>query len=403
MSDAIKTAKSQAEKMSTRLKQLGIEIKRTQCLEAIAAINNYPDWNRFSAAMASGSAVISAITPAQVMERYIVGGVNDSLYARRVFADALSSGSPIYIELKSGSNRPFKASAGRDIARIELMYDWDGAITNKQSILGWPEEAAKVSGGPLHISVEYDEGPEREAHKSGESGTSDDRAAYRERINNAIARVLEDVRSYLAIYCPLVDDPLVIIDDSRSTGYGPTSIGRLVGQAGRDKTTLIGELMSIAPSVLFIYSETDGHVAGGRLGIKAFDVNLMGATAPGDTALLSSIKRAFPAIKLAPGAEAITQLVGRLMTLCQIAGVDFKNKQELIDHLIGAANWDAEFVRLVDSEDELVSVELSKMVAALGVIGADLPFYKNAAREFSETIGEWAWPAIERLMARISR
>ncbi|MDU7313312.1 MAG: hypothetical protein E7L31_18355 [Aeromonas sp.] len=40
MSDAIKTAKSQAEKMSTRLKQLGVEIKRTQCLEAIAAINN---------------------------------------------------------------------------------------------------------------------------------------------------------------------------------------------------------------------------------------------------------------------------------------------------------------------------------------------------------------------------
>ncbi|ENC6657639.1 hypothetical protein ABKY47_002088 [Aeromonas hydrophila] len=403
MSDAIKIAKSQAEKMSARLKQLGVEIKRTQCLEAIAAINNYPDWNRFSAAMVSGSAVASAIPTAQAMEQYIVGGVNDSLYARRVFTDALTSGSPIYIELKSGSSRPLKMPLGRDIALIELMYDWDGNITNSQSTLGWPKRAAKVSGGPLHISVEYDEGPEREAHKSGESGGFDDRTAYRERIKNALARVLEDVRSYLAIYCPLVDDPLVIIDDSRSTGHGPTSIGRLVGLAGRDKTPLIGELMSIAPSVLFIYSETDGHVAGGRLGIKAFDVNLIGAAAPGDTALLSSIKRAFPVVKLAPGAEAVTRQVGHLMTFCQMAGVDFKNKQELIDHLIGAANWDAEFVRLVDSEDELVSVELSKMVAAFGAIGADLPFYKNAARELSEVIGDWAWPAIERLMARISR
>ncbi|HGE8241100.1 hypothetical protein LZT27_14175 [Aeromonas veronii] len=401
MSDAIKTAKSQAEKMSTRLKQLGVEIKRTQCLEAIAAINNYPDWNRFSAAMASGSAVISAIAPAQVMERYIVGGVNDSLYARRVFSDALNSGSPIYIELKSGSSRPFKAPAGRDISRIELMFDWDGAITNSQSILGHPETAAKIAGGPLHISVGYDEGPEREAHKSGESGTSDDRAAYRARINNALARVLEDVRSYLAIYCPLVDAPLVIIDDSRTTGYGPTSLGRLVGQAGRDNTPLIGELMSIAPSVLFIYSETDGHVAGGRLGIKAFDVSLMGAASPTDTALLSSVKRAFPAVKLAPGAEGVTRQVGHLMTFCQLAGVDFKNKQELIDHLIGAANWDAEFVRLVESEDELVSVGVSRVVAAFGSVGADLSFHKTAAREFSETIGDWAWPAIEKLTTRI--
>lgn len=49
MNITLKEAKQQADRLSARLAELGVAIKRTQALEAIAAVHNYADWNRFQA------------------------------------------------------------------------------------------------------------------------------------------------------------------------------------------------------------------------------------------------------------------------------------------------------------------------------------------------------------------
>ena len=49
-SASIAEAKSQADRLTARLNELGVNLKRTHALEAIAAIYNYSDWNRFQAA-----------------------------------------------------------------------------------------------------------------------------------------------------------------------------------------------------------------------------------------------------------------------------------------------------------------------------------------------------------------
>ncbi|WFG00131.1 glyoxalase superfamily protein [Aeromonas caviae] len=168
MSDAIKTAKLQADKMSARLKQLGVVIKRTQCLEAIAAINNYPDWNRFSAALASGAAspVVTGVSQ-QMSERYIVGDMADiscSEYARKVFCAALRAGhQPIYVELISGRSRPFPPPAGAAVSKLDVLFDWEGDIrsthdvisnlSKNENLFSDPALAEKLFPSPLHIAL----------------------------------------------------------------------------------------------------------------------------------------------------------------------------------------------------------------------------------------------------------
>jgi hypothetical protein len=53
MQISLREAKKQADRLTSRLKTLGIEIKRTQALEGIAAVHNFSDWNRFQANLES--------------------------------------------------------------------------------------------------------------------------------------------------------------------------------------------------------------------------------------------------------------------------------------------------------------------------------------------------------------
>lgn len=45
----IEEAKNQANRLSARLSTLGVEVKRTQALEGVAAIHGFPSWNHMSA------------------------------------------------------------------------------------------------------------------------------------------------------------------------------------------------------------------------------------------------------------------------------------------------------------------------------------------------------------------
>ncbi len=54
--DRLKHVKRQATNLVSRLTELGVTVKRSQALEGIAAINGYPGWNHFSAALNSALA-----------------------------------------------------------------------------------------------------------------------------------------------------------------------------------------------------------------------------------------------------------------------------------------------------------------------------------------------------------
>ncbi|MDW5418092.1 glyoxalase superfamily protein [Iodobacter sp. CM08] len=47
MAISLREAKLQADRLSSRLKMLGVDIKRTQALEAVAAVYNFPNWLKF--------------------------------------------------------------------------------------------------------------------------------------------------------------------------------------------------------------------------------------------------------------------------------------------------------------------------------------------------------------------
>ncbi|MBP8275554.1 MAG: hypothetical protein KAX55_01500 [Propionivibrio sp.] len=53
MNLSLREAKNQATRLTARLKTLGVEIKRTQALEGVAAVHNFTDWNRMQASLAA--------------------------------------------------------------------------------------------------------------------------------------------------------------------------------------------------------------------------------------------------------------------------------------------------------------------------------------------------------------
>lgn len=48
-SAAVEAAKSRAQRLSARLKELGVSVRHTQSLEALAAVEGFRDWNRYQA------------------------------------------------------------------------------------------------------------------------------------------------------------------------------------------------------------------------------------------------------------------------------------------------------------------------------------------------------------------
>jgi hypothetical protein len=64
----IKEAKQQADRVTLRLKELGIIIKRAYALEAVAAFHNQPDWNHLVATLEAGEA---SVTPSANKDNFL--------------------------------------------------------------------------------------------------------------------------------------------------------------------------------------------------------------------------------------------------------------------------------------------------------------------------------------------
>ncbi|MFM5296730.1 glyoxalase superfamily protein [Aeromonas veronii] len=420
MSDQIKTAKAQADKMSARLKQLGVEIKRTQCLEAIAAINNHPSWNHFCAAVGSVPEGAAPLVAEQTMNRYIVGGLLGaqwSPHVRKVFFDAISAGhQPIYVELKSSESKPLRVPAGISVGKIDVRFDWDGNVASTQGAITNPEMALTAIGGPLHICLDYDRRPDSSTGKDELSSDFLDMIqnlnGSQKKVGNALAKALEQIADFLSVYCKSLPSPLVIIDDSRTAVSDMTSLAMIFNTAIEKKSLqlterlmasapLIDRLTSLAPSVLFSCSEGFSHVVGPRLKIASFYVTEMPCTTAFDTDLLRSIKITFRALSHGAEANEKRNTIDLLITVCELAGFCFGNQKELMDHLMTFTNWDVEFSRLVMMDHKLVSVRKSELVYTLPIIDSDPKFYEEASSGLIMAVGDWVEPLIKILRGRV--
>lgn len=416
MSDQIKTAKAQADKMSVRLKQLGVEIKRTQCLEAIAAINNYPSWNHFRAAIGSSTEGGAPHATEPAMERYIVGGLRGaqwSPHVRKVFFDAIAAGhQPVYVELKSSTSKPLAVPAGIKVGKINVLFDWDGNFASTRGAITNPEMALISIGGPLHICLEYDRRPENVTGMAALRSEITDIFQYandtHKKFGNALAKVLEQVAKFLTVYCKPLPSPIVLIDDSRERVSDRASLSMLFNTAIEKKNLqpsdhlmacapLIDSLMSAAPSVLFSCSEGFSHVVGPRLKIASFYATEMPCTTAFDTELLKSIKTSFRA----QINKKRRNKIGLVIDVCDFAGFRFSNEMELVEHLVNSPNWDAEFTRLVMMDHKLVSVKKSTLADTLPLIDSEPEYYEKATRGLIMAIGDWVEPLIKTLKERV--
>lgn len=420
MSDQIKTAKAQADKMSARLKQLGVEIKRTQCLEAIAAINNHPSWNHFCAAVGSVPEGAAPLVPEQVMDRYIVGGLLGaqwSPHVRKVFFDAISGGhQPIYVELKSSESKPLQVPAGINVGKIDVNFDWDGNVVSTQGAITNPEMALAAIGGPLHICLNYDRRPESSTGKAELSSDFLDMIqnlnGSQKMIGNALAKALAQIADFLSVYCKSLPSPLVIIDDSRAAVSDVTSLVMLSNTAIEKKSLqlterlmasapLIDRITSSAPSVLFSCSEGFSHVVGPRLKITSFYVTEMPSITSFDTDLLKYIKATLLELSDGKAAKVRRNKIGLIICICDLAGVRFNNQMELERHLMTFTNWDTEFMRLVMMDHKLVSVTKSTLSDTLPVIESEPEHYEKTTRGLIMAIGDWVEPLIKTLRDRV--
>ncbi|HDX8426151.1 TPA: hypothetical protein RQN23_000827 [Aeromonas veronii] len=420
MSDQIKTAKAQADKMSARLKQLGVEIKRTQCLEAIAAINNHPSWNHFCAAVGSVPEGAAPLVPEQVMDRYIVGGLLGAQWAphvRKVFFDAISGGhQPIYVELKSSESKPLQVPAGINVGKIDVRFDWDGNVVSTQGAITNPDMALAAIGGPLHICLDYDRRPESSTGKAELSTAFLDMIqnlnGSQKMIGNALAKALEQIADFLSVYCKSLPSPLVIIDDSRAAVSDVTSLVMLSNTATEKKSLqlterlmasapLIDRITSSAPSVLFSCSEGFSHVVGPRLKITSFYVTEMPSITSFDTDLLKYIKATLLELSDGKAAKVRRNKIGLIICVCDLAGVRFNNQMELERHLMTFTNWDTEFMRLVMMDHKLVSVTKSTLSDTLPVIESEPEHYEKTTRGLIMAIGDWVEPLIKTLRDRV--
>lgn len=117
MDISLREAKQQADRLTSRLKALGVDIKRTQALEGIAAVHNFSDWNRFQAnldpthvlpapmAAASEGDLVANRGPHRVL--MLRPGEGKTSILTLIFAEAIreKSGIPIWIDCNDGSAR----------------------------------------------------------------------------------------------------------------------------------------------------------------------------------------------------------------------------------------------------------------------------------------------------------
>lgn len=109
-------AKAQATLLQKRLSELGVSIKKTQANEAIAAIHNFPDWNRFKANLDSAP---TQKTRTSLKETKIICappgyGKSATLESLLTFHALEGEGIPVYIEMVSEPYRsPFYEAVNR--------------------------------------------------------------------------------------------------------------------------------------------------------------------------------------------------------------------------------------------------------------------------------------------------
>lgn len=348
MNNALKQAKSQATKLSTRLKQLGVDIKRTQSLEAIAAINNYPDWNRFSAAIESGAVTsLAAVTALTEHPRYVVGGFNRlfySHYPRKLFLNLIESGmSPVYVELRDPSILPFNHELGADASQTGISFDMDGHV---QCVTEGDFKMALTCGRPMHISVFYD--------PSAEDVSLPNEVVKRKR-RAGFSQALMLVNELLADYCKSAIKPVIIIDDARDISSAALNLSQL--WMGKDGVELTDGLMSLAPSVLFAHNEDSARALCHELALKYHSINSISPKESDDEAFMSSIRSVFPKMfsvdETGDAAKKIKEYE-HLYMACNLSNFDFLNKAELTEYLVSSDDWKADFVALVDSNSRLV-------------------------------------------------
>lgn len=119
MDISLREAKQQADRLTSRLKELGVNIKRTQALEGIAAVHNFSDWNRFQAgrnskALPADAAHTNERSAADIIQgrgphRVLLlrPGEGKTSILTLIFAEAMreQSGVPIWIDCDDGVSR----------------------------------------------------------------------------------------------------------------------------------------------------------------------------------------------------------------------------------------------------------------------------------------------------------
>lgn len=128
MDISLREAKKQADRLIARFKELGIEIKRTQALEGVAAIHNFSDWNRFQS-HASIAPKLKPSLPNRLL--YLRPGEGKSSTLALLFSDAirLGNGVPVWIDCNDGSTDLALPSLIDDqVMKITVEFDSDGQL-----------------------------------------------------------------------------------------------------------------------------------------------------------------------------------------------------------------------------------------------------------------------------------
>lgn len=134
---AIASAKLQASRLTTRLAAFGFELKRTQALEAVAAVHGFSDWNTFQGSEATKRTNNGAVedSPARAGIREVLvapPGISKSAVLAFVFSDALKSGGgcPVWIDVTDGGSYAHLPHSIKDATtRIIVRHDSTGRLT----------------------------------------------------------------------------------------------------------------------------------------------------------------------------------------------------------------------------------------------------------------------------------
>lgn len=137
----IEEAKKQANRLSIRLSTLGVEVKRTQALEGVAAIHGFPSWNHMSAQMQC-DAVVLAPPPKEMVDYSGDSATSDQYLRYNIFAGPSGVGKSFTL----GRLAAWLTQRGQRVAMINLCSFY---------CHGWDKEAFPVD--PIEIEVTHDQ------------------------------------------------------------------------------------------------------------------------------------------------------------------------------------------------------------------------------------------------------